>query len=104
MKTYGIILEHHIIAANKGNFITLAAYYHLVTEKVPIVYMENSGEETIYIIDLRSEPWVHDDAWWPSTYFQSWNNLKLFEDLDIKYFVVSKWKNSMEFWKKEKEK
>src|SRR5690554_490943 len=35
--------SEHIIAANEGNAIALAAGYHLATEKAAMVYMQNSG-------------------------------------------------------------
>ena len=35
--------KDHIICANEGNAIGLAAGYHLGTEKLPLVYMQNSG-------------------------------------------------------------
>lgn len=35
--------EKHIIAANEGNAIALAAGYHLATGTIPLVYMQNSG-------------------------------------------------------------
>ncbi len=35
--------EDHIIAANEGNAIGVAAGYHLSTGKIPLVYMQNSG-------------------------------------------------------------
>ena len=35
--------EKHIIAANEGNAIAIAAGYHIATGKIPIVYMQNSG-------------------------------------------------------------
>ena len=35
--------ERHIIAANEGNAVALAAGYHLATGTVPLVYMQNSG-------------------------------------------------------------
>ena len=44
MDIYGIDARHHIIAANEGNCVALAAGYHLATCKVPVVYMQNSGE------------------------------------------------------------
>ena len=47
MHTYGIDPKHHIIAANEGNCTALAAGYHLATGKVPVVYMQNSGEGNI---------------------------------------------------------
>lgn len=33
----------HVVAANEGNAIALAAGHHLATGKVPLVYMQNSG-------------------------------------------------------------
>lgn len=50
MDKYGIDPRHHIIAANEGNCTALAAGYHLATRKVPVVYMQNSGENigTVY--------------------------------------------------------
>lgn len=35
--------KNHIIAANEGNAIALAAGYHMATGKTPLVYMQNSG-------------------------------------------------------------
>ncbi|XP_046397276.1 phosphonopyruvate decarboxylase-like [Ischnura elegans] len=35
--------EDHVIAANEGNAIAIAAGYHLATGKSPMVYMQNSG-------------------------------------------------------------
>ncbi|MFW5793541.1 MAG: phosphonopyruvate decarboxylase [Bacteroidota bacterium] len=35
--------NRHVIAANEGNAVALAAGYYLSTGKVPIVYMQNSG-------------------------------------------------------------
>ncbi len=35
--------ERHLIAANEGNAIAIAAGYNLGTGKIPIVYMQNSG-------------------------------------------------------------
>ena len=104
-KTYGIDPKHHIIAANEGNCVALAAGYHLATGKIPIVYMQNSGEGNvvnpvcsltndkvygipmIFIVGWRGEPGVHDE---PQHIFQGEITLKLLDDLDIKYMVVSK--------------
>ena len=47
MDKYSIDPKHHIIAANEGNSTALAAGYHLATGKVPVVYMQNSGEGNI---------------------------------------------------------
>lgn len=35
--------DRHIIAANEGNAIGLAAGYHFATGSIPLVYMQNSG-------------------------------------------------------------
>ena len=118
MKTYGIDPKHHVIAANEGNCVALAAGYYLATGKVPIVYMQNSGEgnvvnpvcsltndkvyaiPTIFIVGWRGEPGVHDE---PQHVFQGEITLKLLEDLDIKYTVVSKETKENEVEEKMKE-
>lgn len=105
MHTYGIDPKHHIIAANEGNCVALAAGYHLATNKIPLVYMQNSGEGNvvnpvasllndkvyaipmIFVVGWRGEPGVHDE---PQHIFQGEITLKLLEDLDIKYFIISK--------------
>lgn len=103
--TYGIDLNHHIIAANEGNCTALAAGYHLATGKVPVIYMQNSGEgniinpvasllndnvyaiPVIFIIGWRGEPGIHDE---PQHIYQGTVTLKLVEDMDIYTFVISK--------------
>ena len=118
MKTYGIDPKHHIIAANEGNCVALAAGYYLATKKIPIVYMQNSGEGNvvnpvcsltndkvyaipmIFIVGWRGEPGVHDE---PQHIFQGEITLKLLEDLDIKYTVVSKETKEDEIKEKMKE-
>ena len=42
MNTYGIS-DKHVIAANEGNAVGLAAGYHMATGKIPCVYLQNSG-------------------------------------------------------------
>lgn len=104
MDRYGIG-EHHIIAANEGNAVGIAAGYHLATGKVPVVYMQNSGEGNIvnpvasllndkvygipclFIVGWRGEPGVHDE---PQHVFQGEITLSLLDDLDIAYYVISK--------------
>ena len=39
--------EQNIIAANEGGAMGIAAGYHLSTGKIPVVYMQNSGEGNI---------------------------------------------------------
>lgn len=102
--TYGTDGLHHVIAANEGNAVALAAGYHLATGKVPLVYMQNSGEGNIinpvasllnekvygipmlFVIGWRGEPGVHDE---PQHIFQGEVTLRLLEDMNIAYKVVS---------------
>ena len=105
MNTYGIDPHHHVIAANEGNCAALAAGYHLATGKVPVVYMQNSGEGNIinpvasllndkvyaipvvFIVGWRGEPGVHDE---PQHIYQGEVTVKLLEDMDIATFVIGK--------------
>ena len=105
MHTYGIDPKHHIIAANEGNCTALAAGYHLATGKVPVVYMQNSGEgniinpvasllndkvyaiPVIFVVGWRGEPGVHDE---PQHIYQGEVTMKLLEDMDISTFVIGK--------------
>ena len=105
MDTYGIDPKHHVIAANEGNCTALAAGYHLATGKVPVVYMQNSGEgniinpvasllndkvyaiPVIFIVGWRGEPGIHDE---PLHIYQGEVTLKLLEDMDIASFVIGK--------------
>ena len=105
MNTFGIDKKHHIIAANEGNCTALAAGYHLATGKVPVVYMQNSGEGNIinpvasllsdkvyaipeiFIIGWRGEPNVHDE---PQHIYQGEVTIKLLDDMDIASFVITK--------------
>ena len=36
--------DKHVVAANEGGAVALACGYHLATGKVPLVYMQNSGQ------------------------------------------------------------
>ncbi len=101
---YGIG-NRHIVAANEGNAVALAAGYHLATGKVPLVYMQNSGIGNIinpvaslmndkvygipcvFVIGWRGEPNVADE---PQHIFQGETTLKLLEDMDIATFIISK--------------
>lgn len=102
---YGTDPAHHIIAANEGNCAALAAGYHLATGKVPVVYMQNSGEgniinpaasllndkvyaiPVIFVIGWRGEPGVHDE---PQHIYQGEVTIKLLEDMGIASFVVDR--------------
>lgn len=105
MNTYGIDSKHHIVAANEGNCAAIAAGYNLATGKVPVVYMQNSGEgniinpaasllndkvyaiPVIFVVGWRGEPGVHDE---PQHIYQGEVTVKLLEDMDIAAFVISK--------------
>ena len=105
MHTYGIDPKHHIIAANEGNCTALAAGYHLATGKIPVVYMQNSGEgniinpvasllndkvyaiPVIFVVGWRGEPGVHDE---PQHIYQGEVTVKLLEDMDIRTFIIGK--------------
>lgn len=105
VETYGIDPLHHIIAANEGNCTALAAGYHLATGKVPVVYMQNSGEGNIinpvasllndkvyaipciFVVGWRGEPEVHDE---PQHIYQGEITLKLLEDMGIQSYIVDK--------------
>ena len=102
---YGIDPRHHVLAANEGNCAALAAGYHLATGKIPVVYMQNSGEGNIvnpaasllndkvyaipmiFVVGWRGEPGVHDE---PQHIYQGEITQKLLEDLDIANYVIDK--------------
>ena len=87
-------------------FNDLAAGYYLSTGKIPVVYMQSSGEGNIinpvasllndkvyaipmiFIIGWRGEPGIHDE---PQHIYQGEITLKLLEDMGIEAFVVSKY-------------
>lgn len=105
MNTYGIDPKSHIIAANEGNCTALAAGYHLATGRVPVVYMQNSGEGNIinpvasllndkvyaipmiFIVGWRGEPGIHDE---PQHIYQGEVTVKLLNDMDIETFIIGK--------------
>ena len=105
MHEYGIDPKRHIIAANEGNATALAAGYHLATGKVPVVYMQNSGEGNIinplaslmnskvyaipcvFIVGWRGEPGIHDE---PQHIYQGEVTVKLLDDMGVENFVIGK--------------
>lgn len=105
MNTYGIDPKHHMIGANEGNCTALAAGYHLATGKVPVVYLQNSGEGNIinpvasllndkvygipvvFIVGWRGEPGTYDE---PQHIYQGEVTVRLLDDMNIKTFVIRK--------------
>lgn len=95
--------EKNIIAANEGNAIALAAGYNLSTDRVGLVYMQNSGlgnsinpllslvEENVYdipmllIIGWRGEPNKNDAC---QHLKQGEVTKKLLDTIDIKYNIL----------------
>lgn len=103
MNAFGTDPRRHVIAANEGNAAALAAGYYLATGKIPVVYMQNSGEgnlinpaasllhrkvygiPVVFVVGWRGEPGVHDE---PQHIYQGAVTLKLLEDLEIPAFVI----------------
>lgn len=97
--------EHNIIAANEGGAMGIAAGYHLATGKIPVVYMQNSGQGNIInplasltdrevynipvllIIGWRGRPGVHDE---PQHVKQGKVTTGLLNVMGINYSVLSK--------------
>lgn len=96
--------KHHVIAANEGNAVGLAAGYHLGTGKTPVVYMQNSGlgnavnpllslcDPDVYsipmllIIGWRGEPGVADE---PQHIKQGRVQLELLKAMEIDYKIIA---------------
>lgn len=96
--------RHHIITANEGGAIGLAAGYHLATGKIPVVYMQNSGmgnaanplislmDKDVYhmpvllIIGWRGEPGRHDE---PQHVKQGKITLPLLDAMQIRHEVLA---------------
>lgn len=92
--------EKHVITANEGNAVGLAAGYHLATGSVPLVYMQNSGmgnamnpllsltNKEVYSIPMilligwRGDPDVND---WAHHQKQGELTPELLEAMDIPY-------------------
>tara|TARA_Y100000590_G_scaffold346139_1_gene396270 strand:- start:31760 stop:32887 length:1128 start_codon:yes stop_codon:yes gene_type:complete len=103
----------HIIAANEGNAVALAAGYYLATKSIPLVYMQNSGfgnainpllslcDSDVYsipmllIVGWRGEPGVKDE---PQHLKQGKVQLNMLNSLGMPYEIISK--QDPEFQKK----
>lgn len=96
--------ERHVIAANEGNAIALAAGYYFGHDCVPLVYMQNSGlgntvnplvslcDRHVYsvpmvlLIGWRGDPAIQDHAQHKT---QGEITTKLLEDMHIPYMVLT---------------
>jgi len=95
--------DKHIIAANEGSALAIAAGYHLSTGSVPVVYLQNSGignlinpllslaSEEVYKIPMllmigwRGEPGIKDE---PQHMLQGRIQNKMLEIMNVPYCVI----------------
>ena len=100
----GLPQERHIIAANEGNAIAIAAGHYFATGEIPLVYMQNSGmgnamnpllsltDRNVYsvpmllLIGWRGEPGTNDH---PQHDRQGKIVTELLELWDIPYIIAS---------------
>ena len=96
--------EKHIISANEGSATALAAGYHFATGKIPLIYMQNSGEGNminpllslvdpdvysvplLILIGWRGEPGVHDE---PQHIKQGKVTCDLLDAMKIPYAILA---------------
>lgn len=97
-------LGQHVIAANEGNAVAMAAGYHMATKKSAVVYLQNSGlgntinpltslaDKEVYQIPMllavgwRAEPGVQDE---PQHVKQGRITPEQLELLEIPYQIVT---------------
>ena len=96
--------EKHIISANEGSATALAAGYYFATNKIPLIYMQNSGEGNminpllslidpdvysvplLIVIGWRGEPGVHDE---PQHIKQGKVTCTLLDAMKVPYEILS---------------
>lgn len=97
--------KQHIIAANEGNALALASGYHLATNKIALVYMQNSGignminpllslnDELVYgipaliLIGWRGQNGIKDE---PQHVKQGMITEDIIKTLGVKYYIIDK--------------
>jgi phosphonopyruvate decarboxylase len=95
--------DKHVLAANEGGAVALACGYHLATGKVPLVYMQNSGQGNavnpllsladpdvysipmLLLIGWRGEPGTKDE---PQHVKQGKVTISLLEEMGIPWRVL----------------
>ena len=95
----------HVVAANEGGAVGLAAGHYIATGKPAMVYMQNSGIGNavnpvasllhskvygipcVFVVGWRGEPNVHDE---PQHAFQGTVTREMLELLDLKVFELEK--------------
>ena len=101
--THNMTAEQHVMAANEGNAIAIAAGHYMATGKLPLVYMQNSGignatnpllsltHECVYgipmllVIGWRGDPAISDHAQHKK---QGELTPVLMKDMDIPYEIL----------------
>ena len=101
--------DKHIIASNEGAAVGLAIGYHLGTNKVPMIYLQNSGfgniinpllslaSKEVYgipmliLVGWRGEPGIKDE---PQHIHQGRVMTELIKSMDLSYFILDKDENS----------
>src|SRR5574344_1767404 len=96
--------DKHIISANEGSATALAAGYHFSTGRIPMIYMQNSGEGNmvnplmsiadpdvysvpmLIVIGWRGEPGVHDE---PQHVKQGKVTCTLLDAMQVPYEILS---------------
>lgn len=102
MQQYGIG-NQHIIAANEGNCVAIAAGRFLATKEIPLVYLQNSGIGNIvnpvesltkiykipciFVIGWRGEPGTKDE---PQHLYQGDSTKEMLKTLSIPVFNLKK--------------
>ncbi len=110
--------SRHVLAANEGIAVSVAAGYHLATGNVPVVYMQNSGignalnplvsmaHKNVYSIPIillvgwRGDPAIKDHAQHKK---QGELTPVLMDDMDIPYKILDQEESVLEnfIWAKE---
>lgn len=101
--TNNMTVEQHVMAANEGNAIAIAAGHYIATGKLPLVYMQNSGignainpllsltHNCVYgipmllVIGWRGDPAINDHVQHKK---QGELTPVLMEDMDIPYVIL----------------
>jgi phosphonopyruvate decarboxylase len=97
--------SNHVIAANEGSAMAIAAGYHLATGRVPLVYLQNSGVgnlinpllsladpevyglQALILIGWRGEPGLHDE---PQHVKQGRIMLAMLDAMETPYRVLAR--------------
>lgn len=103
--------KNHVITANEGNAVALSIGYHLATNKIPMVYLQNSGlgntinpllslaDKDVYsipmllIIGWRGKPGIKDE---PQHKKQGRVMLKMLKSMEIEFEIIKNSDSSRE--------